>query len=131
MQVSPRFHTIDDEAIEALVERFYARVRSDAVLGPIFEREISNWAPHLATMRNFWASVLLRAGRYQGNPVRVHANLPDIQPKHFARWLEHFHDTAKELFASPERERICHKAALIGAALQARICGHGAVLGRP
>ena len=125
MKVYSRFDSVSEEAIAALVDRFYARVREDPVLAPAFERAIDDWDPHLATMRKFWASVLLRAGSYQGNPVQAHAKLPGIKPAHFSRWLELFHDTVGELFSSPARELICQKASLIRAALQSRVCGDG------
>ena len=62
---------IDEAYISRLVECFYARVRADAMLGPIFEREIGDrWEPHLARMKAFWASVALNAGGYSG-PART------------------------------------------------------------
>ena len=44
---------IDEAMIERLVHGFYAKVRADAVLGPIFEARIRDWAPHLAQMCAF------------------------------------------------------------------------------
>ena len=34
---------VDEAMIRTLVDAFYARIRADDVLGPIFEREISDW----------------------------------------------------------------------------------------
>ena len=49
-----------DDAIRQLVDRFYAKVRRDPQLGPIFERALpADWGPHLATMHDFWSSVML------------------------------------------------------------------------
>ena len=39
---------ITEAMIERLVRAFYAKVRADAVLGPIFEARIRDWEPHLA-----------------------------------------------------------------------------------
>ena len=65
---------IDEAYISLLVERFYARVRADATLGPIFEREIGDaWDPHLARMKRFWASVALNAGTHAGGPANFTA----------------------------------------------------------
>ncbi|MET3779455.1 truncated hemoglobin YjbI [Brevundimonas sp. 1080] len=44
---------IDEAMIDALVEGFYARVRDDALIGPIFADRITDWAPHLAQMKLF------------------------------------------------------------------------------
>ena len=67
---------IDEAMIERLVRGFYARVRADAVLGPIFEARIKDWEPHLARMCAFWSSVALMTGRYHGTPMVKHLPLP-------------------------------------------------------
>ena len=46
---------ITEGMIEQLVRAFYARVRADDVLGPIFEARIRDWEPHLAQMFAFWS----------------------------------------------------------------------------
>ena len=74
-------------------------IRADSELGPIFERAIpGDWAPHLATMHDFWSSVMLTSGRYKGNPVAVHLRVDGIEPQLFARWLALFDETCRELF---------------------------------
>jgi hypothetical protein len=41
--------SITEEQIAVLVDTFYARVRQDETLGPIFERVVGDgWEPHLA-----------------------------------------------------------------------------------
>lgn len=87
---------IDEAMIAALVERFYARVRADPLLGPVFEAHIANWTPHLERMRDFWSSVALTTGRYHGRPMDKHLALP-IDAGHFDRWLSIFADTADDL----------------------------------
>lgn len=94
---------IDDAYISDLVETFYARVRADATLGPIFEKEIgNNWAPHLARMKDFWASVAMNAGRYNGKPVPAHAKLTGVDASHFQTWLGLFEQTLEDTAPSPE-----------------------------
>jgi hypothetical protein len=44
---------IDEAMNENLVRRFYAKVREDAVLGPIFDTKIHDWEPHLERMCAF------------------------------------------------------------------------------
>lgn len=93
---------IDDAYIDQLVETFYGRVREDATLGPIFDRAIGdNWGPHLATMKNFWASVAMNAGRYSGKPVPAHQKHTAIQPEHFDIWLGLFRSTLEDTAAKP------------------------------
>lgn len=93
---------IDEAYVARLVEQFYARVRADGMLGPIFERAIGDrWEPHLARMKDFWASVALNAGSYSGRPVPVHRRLDDVSPGHFTRWLELFRGALIETAPSP------------------------------
>ena len=74
----PLLSEVTEQAIALLIDRFYAAVRQERVLGPVFEAAISaeEWPEHLATMRRFWSSVMLASGRYSGNPVSVHRAVP-------------------------------------------------------
>jgi hemoglobin len=87
---------IDEAMVAQLVDGFYERVRSDPLLGPIFAERIEDWAPHLATMRDFWSGVALMTGRYKGKPMQKHLPLP-IERQHFERWLALFEVAATEL----------------------------------
>ena len=80
---------IDEAMIERLIRSFYARVRDDAILGPIFAAKIKDWEPHLQKMFAFWSSVALMSGRYRGEPMARHLPLP-IDAQHFDRWLALF-----------------------------------------
>ncbi|SDT95647.1 group III truncated hemoglobin [Stappia sp. ES.058] len=94
---------IDDAYISTLVETFYGRVRAHEVLGPIFAAEIGDdWDPHLAKMKDFWASVVMNAGRYSGKPVPAHTKLPDLQPWHFKVWLDLFEQTLADTAPHPD-----------------------------
>src|ERR1700752_802092 len=89
-------HTgITEGMIEQLVRGFYAKVRADAVLGPVFEARIPDWDPHLEQMLAFWSSVALMTGRYHGTPMIKHVKLP-IDAGHFDRWLPPFAETPRE-----------------------------------
>ncbi len=66
-------NVMNESSIGILVDRFYARVRQDNILGPIFAEKIGDdWEPHLETMRAFWSSLMLASGRYKGNPMLTH-----------------------------------------------------------
>lgn len=94
---------IDDAYISELVETFYDRVRADATLGPIFNKEIGdNWGPHLARMKDFWASVAMNAGRYNGKPVPAHTKLEGVDATHFQIWLGLFRQTLEDTAPSAE-----------------------------
>jgi len=87
---------LDEAMLGRLVRGFYAKVRADAVLGPIFAERIRDWEPHLVRMTDFWSSVALMTGRYHGQPVPAHAGLP-VEWGHFERWLALFGETAREI----------------------------------
>ena len=94
-----RIDQISEEGVWRLVDELYARVRADTELAPIFNRAIpGDWGLHLATMRDFWSSVMLTSGRYKGNPVAVHLRIDGMGPRLFDRWLELFSETCGELF---------------------------------
>lgn len=82
-----------------LVDRFYARIREDALLEPVFDGVIGdNWPEHLAKLTDFWTSVLLASRRYKGNPMMAHIAIPQMDQKHFGRWIELWRETTLEVF---------------------------------
>lgn len=82
--------------IRRVVLAFYAGIRRDPVLGPIFNGAIGDgWDAHLDKLCDFWSSVLLMTGRFKGRPMQAHAALPHIERPHFARWLEMFSATVR------------------------------------
>lgn len=92
---------VDENMIDRLVRHFYGHVRLDPLLGPVFEARIASWEPHLRRMCDFWSSVMLRTGRYHGQPMPMHARLP-VDAAHFDRWLALFEVSA---------QRVCGAAA--------------------
>lgn len=92
---------ITEDTIRQLVDRFYAKVRKDEALGPVFHQAIGEgeeeWRLHLHKMYDFWSSVMLTSGRYHGNPMQKHMELPSFDRALFDRWLELFEETALEM----------------------------------
>lgn len=95
-----RFSSVTEDGIGRLVDVFYAKIRADPVLGPIFNGVIAQeaWPAHLATMRAFWSSVMLTTGRYKGNPMLAHLRLKMVRPENFERWLALFAEASTEVF---------------------------------
>ena len=73
-------HEMTEATIRPLVDAFYARVRRDPTLGPIFADAIAEdaWPVHLEKMYAFWSSVMLTSGRYKGDPVSTIARSPGL-----------------------------------------------------
>lgn len=109
---------IDEELIRAVVEAFYARVRTDADLGPIFQR-ILDWPAHLARMCDFWSSVILITGAYKGDVIGQHLPLPGLTERHFGKWIELFEATTKELCTPQQAAVFSLRAAKIAEVIKA------------
>ena len=116
---------IDETMIDRLVTTFYARVRVDALLGPIFASQITAWAPHLERMRAFWSSVALMSGSYHGQPMRAHLPLP-IDRQHFDHWLALFETAARETCPQQAADHFIERARRIAQSLELGIASaHG------
>jgi hemoglobin len=111
---------ITEAQISTLVEAFYAKVRRDPDIGPIFNAIVGDWPHHLATLKDFWSTVLLTTGRYKGDPMMTHLQLP-LDPEHFERWLQLFTETAKEVLPKPVAETAILKAMRIAENFKAGI----------
>lgn len=121
---------IDEAMIERLVRGFYARVREDALIGPVFAARIADWEPHLQRMCAFWSSVALLTGRYHGQPMQKHLPLP-VDARHFDRWLRLFEATARELCPPRAADHFITRARNIAESLELGIAGaHGPMLRR-
>jgi len=112
MKAAAAIDRLSEDAIGRLVGDFYAKSRGDAELGSIFARAIpGDWGAHLATMRNFWSSVMLTSGRYKGNPAAAHGQVAGIEIELFERWLALFAETCRELFV-PDIADVFHSKAV-------------------
>ena len=118
---------IDEAMIERLVRAFYAKVRQDNLLGPVFAARIADWEPHLARMCAFWSSVALLSGVYHGQPMEKHLPLP-IDSGHFDRWLALFEETAREVCPAAAAAHFVERAHRIAESLEVGIAGHHDVL---
>lgn len=92
---------VDEAFVARLVESFYATVREDQLLGPIFADRIADWPIHLERMKSFWRSILFNSGEFSGNPMRQHMAIPGLEERHFSRWLDLFYTTLRDLEESP------------------------------
>ncbi len=111
-----------EEGIRHLVDRFYAQVRHDEVLGPIFARALGEsdeiWEAHFARLSDFWSSVMLTSGRYHRDPFSAHLRLPGIAPGMFDRWLALFGETCAEVFEPDVAAAFCERAERIARSLR-------------
>ena len=109
---------VQREDIKIMVDKFYDKVKSDELLGPVFNHV--DWPHHLPVMYNFWSSMLLGDQTYRGNPLQKHLPLP-IDKKHFNRWLELFKETIDENFAGEKADEVKMRANSIASIFQHRM----------
>lgn len=115
------YDSLTEESLTAFLSAFYAKVRRDPVIGPVFAGAIpdEDWPRHLAVIQDFWSSVMLKSGRYKGNPFGKHQALGAIGPVHFAHWLGLFAETASEAFVPEIAAALIERAHRIADSLKA------------
>ncbi len=106
MTVTAQFSEPD---LGRLVRRFYAKVRLDPEIGPVFNNTIDDWDTHLDKLTDFWITVMLGVRRYKGNPLAAHLTLT-LTPEMFDRWLTLWRETVTEVFAPPASDLLVAKA---------------------
>jgi hemoglobin len=106
---------IERQDVEVLVNKFYDKVKSDVLLGPVFAHV--DWPHHLPIMYSFWSSMLLGEQSYRGNPLQKHLPLP-VQKEHFSRWLQLFQETVDENFYGQKAAEVKMRATSIAGVFQ-------------
>ena len=115
---APTHAVIDEAALKQLIERFYARVRADDLIGPLFNEAVGDWPEHLYKLQSFWSGVMLRSGRYKGRPLPAHIQHADrISAASFDRWLALWRETTMELFEPAAAAALQKKAGRIAESL--------------
>jgi hemoglobin len=91
--------------VSHLVGAFYAKIRADEVLGPIFDGAISDWEPHLEKLTDFWEGNLFFfvKTKYHGDPKVAHVELDkklhnSLTMNHFGHWINLWLATVDEHF---------------------------------
>jgi hemoglobin len=112
---------ITKEDIKLMVDSFYDKVNSDAVLSPVFNDFAKvNWKTHLPKMYNFWNKILFSKGDYKGNPFAKHVALP-VEDRHFERWVQLFIENIDELFEGDIAESTKIRAKSIAHIFQSKL----------
>jgi hemoglobin len=111
---------VSDRDICTVVAAFYARVRTDPVLAPIFAAHVGDWAMHERRITEFWRNAIFGTGGYDGNPMQVHKAAQNVQTEHFSHWLA--------LFDAVLTDVLPPETAMAWSALAARI-GRGLAFG--
>lgn len=114
--MTPRID-IQRAEIARVVATFYARIRSDDLLGPIFSQHVENWPEHEEKIACFWANAILFERSYDGNPMAAHLRAGNVIPDHFEHWLALFDTVLQEQIAPPQAAQWSALAHRIGRGL--------------
>lgn len=110
---------LSEQDLAKLIPEFYARVRADPVLGPVFNRAIADWDEHLEKLQAFWSSIMLTSGRYKGQPMVAHLRHEGTMTMaNFDRWLALWRRTTGDLLDPDIAAALQAKAARIAESLQ-------------
>ena len=101
--------------IYTLVSQFYSKVKSNTILGPIFNTAIQDWDKHIEQLTTFWQSSLFLNTKYTGNPIKTHItvdqnNQNNLTQMHFGIWLNLWLETIDQLYTGPIANTAKNKA---------------------
>lgn len=103
------------EEVSLLVNTFYAKIRKEETLGPIFNTIVQDWGEHLEKLTDFWESSLLFVRKYYGNSMLAHISVDreldnTVEMKHFGIWLNLWYETLDEYFTGEVAQRAKNNA---------------------
>lgn len=104
-QEEAQARAIIEKGFEDAIDHFYAAVRQDDVIGPVFIATVHDWDDHKRTMVNFWSRVVLGTERYNGMPLPPHVKL-DLNEDHFERWLKLWNAACYDTMPEPLAEHV-------------------------
>ena len=114
-----------EATLRALVDDFYAQVRADPELGPLFEAAVVDWPAHLERIAAFWSSALLGSGAYKGDPFGRHRpHAPRMTPAMFERWLALWGRATEAHLTPAAADSARSKATRIAAGLRMALLPH-------
>lgn len=120
-----------EASIATMVDNFYAHVRNDVLLAPIFEQHLAGkWQTHMPRMVAFWTKILLGSGQFDGNVFGKHMALEGVTPEHFVHWLGLFRLTVTALFEPEEAAKAVVVAERIAGSLRYGFFGDDGDIGQ-
>lgn len=99
-----------EQEVTRLVHDFYARVRAEPRLAPIFAARVEHWEAHLAQLVDFWSAMLRGTRRFSGAPMPKHMAMDELDRDLFDRWLLLFRQTTAES-GNPPMQRLADDVA--------------------
>ena len=114
------------EGIATLLRHFYADVRQQALIGPIFNQRIRDWPAHLAKIAEFWARITGGPSVYSGKMPAKHLGL-GLDANHFSAWLQLWECNCRCYLKPQEAQEMSDLALEIGRRLKSTLSRHAAL----
>lgn len=94
-----------ESAIDAFIDRFYARLLCDELLTPVFlDVAHIDLETHLPRIKTYWHKMLLGRRTYRRHMMAVHRRIDQQAPfeaAHYERWLSLFEAVLDETAEGP------------------------------
>lgn len=100
-----------------LLRHFYADVRQNHEIGPLFEEKVHDWPAHLEKIADFWSMATGGPTGYRGGMPMKHMEL-GLEERHFAAWLDLWERNCRAQLPAAEAEELVGVAHGIGARLR-------------
>jgi hemoglobin len=107
-------------ALQMLLRHFYADVRQQREIGPIFNAQIHDWPSHLEKIADFWSGASGGPAVYSGPMPQKHFPL-GLSETHFLAWLDLWRRHCRIHLPPREAEEMIRLAESLGERLQALI----------
>lgn len=107
---TPALALCSEDQVTRLVHDFYARVRDEPRLAPVFAARVDDWDAHLAQLVDFWSAMLRGTRRFSGAPMPKHMAMDELDRDLFDRWLALFRQTTAEC-GNPPMQRLADDVA--------------------
>jgi hemoglobin len=107
--------------VSTLLKWFYAKVRFEPLLEPIFNAHIKRWSKHLEVLIDYWSEMTGGPAKYGGGMGR-HIFL-NLSAEHFGVWLTVWEENCHWLLPEPEALAMIELAQRLARELQAATIG--------
>jgi hemoglobin len=90
---------LTEPLVRQVIDAFYANVRRDPALGPVFDGIIKDdWPAHMERITAFWLTATRLGSGYEGRGfMPAHLRYGAIRAEQLPRWLRLFRETAHEV----------------------------------
>jgi hemoglobin len=110
--------------LQRLLRHFYADVRQQHEIGPIFLAQIHDWPAHLEKIADFWSGATGGPAQYSGPMPQRHFPL-GIDANHFEAWLDLWRRHCRAHLPPREAGEMIALAESIGVRLQELVTRYG------